>query len=73
MPGRYLVHHYWSIAHGCRVSKVLLTDAHGRAHYAIVPRRELLGAEYRAKLDALLDRIQGAIDAGHAPGEVTSE
>ena len=66
---------YWSIAHGCRVARVSLSDKHGQEHFATVPISELRGNRlsrktYRDKLDAVLDRVQDAIDAGHGPGEV---
>lgn len=73
MDGRmsgYAIMRYWSIAHGARVARVSLSDPHGREHFATVPMSELRGRDYRERLDAVLDRVQDAIDAGRRPGEV---
>lgn len=68
---RYAIMRYWSIAAGCRVLRISLADEHGREHFAQVPAARLRGKDYRAKLEAILDAVQDAIDVGAAPGEVS--
>jgi hypothetical protein len=70
MSGSYHIIRYWSIAAGCRVARIGLTDKYGQEHFATVPMAQLRGRLYRDKLDAVLDRVQSAIDDGQAPGEV---
>ena len=57
------------------MARVSLSDKGGQEYCITVPQRELRGdrltrQSYRDKLDAVLDRIQDAIDAGNVPGEV---
>lgn len=62
---------YWSIAHGCRVVRVSLSDASGREYFATVTKASLNGKDYRAKLDDVLNCVQDAIeDSEVPPGEV---
>lgn len=75
MSGGYAIIRYWSIAHGCRVARISMSDERGQEHFVTVPMAKLRGNRlsketYRDRLNGVLDRIEDAINAGNEPGEV---
>lgn len=68
----YSIIRYWSIQHGCKVARVSMCDHGGREYFRTVPLHEMRGPEYEAKLNAVLDEVQDAIDSRRVPGDVNA-
>jgi hypothetical protein len=59
---------FWSADLDSEAVRLSMADRQGREYYAIVA--SATGKGWRARRDAALDAIDGAITAGDEPGEV---
>jgi hypothetical protein len=60
------LHQGYSPIYNARMVRVSMCDDRSQEFFTMIAT----GKDYRARLDNALDMLQGAIDDGHAPGEV---